>query len=1016
MPLEPGKSAATRSRNIATEINAGKPAAQAEAIAYRMQRAKFGDVIGIHPVSKLPVLRSIHGAIEVHPHGLNDEQHAQYRAFADGGVTDDPPPTDPVDTTPQDAPQMNATAQLASGQPASQAWRNFEQDYQNTPQGAPDYPETSAGPTMSRLYENPDATEMQAGPDSAGGAGIAGLPGVGEGLQTMAMAVAPGNPEPYISDTRVVRPSDVEPGPSQMEEKPANAGIGLSQQELEDSRSANQRGAQMPVGGATLSWDDKHQYERPPEDVDNEPAVGEYGHLAVNHGQISKAPDGGYQIVGARGEMQPIDDSMVTDEQKHALEVAPIATAAVAAKPTAVAGNYGPTTDYQKEVARLESAGGKLLKNPNPGSTSHGLYGFTKSTADRIDRKYGLDPSDQDIENKRLNALTRENASALNTTDPLKLYGAHNSGAMAVKRALEDTMAAGEPEANWIEHLLTPTGRGNNDPLQGRKALKRSKWYKPPQLASAATAPTKAKDGAVVGDQPEENPPAPDPVQVMDFDPAGTGQGTTITSHAGDIGPEGQQTPGFTTTAPSVPEDTTSADLEAEAKAAGAIADDAPPDAPPDEPVAQLPVGPTPAEQLDALVGGNQAASQEGTEQIEQGAQATADAKTALSAGLEPIYQNAARAYAASQERMQAASRQAQYDAQAASAQYHQQLDRLQSMKVDPSAYWSHQDGWHQALGFLGIALSGLSGSDHNAALDGINKSIDRDIESQKFNIGTQKSVAEGYNNLYDMALKTFKIPEAAEAATRAGLLNQTANEADAMGAHYGGQLAQGSAQTAIGTALRAQAEANMQIAQQTYQNESLRRAGVRDILLQSGGAKLYGGGGAPALSDAERTAITRNAIEQGNYLPSPSGDIITKRKPTEKELEQGRQIDQAEYELNRLRDLAAHGSKLSPTDKASAKEAAETLGSTLNIALGLPGGVIGQRTEDVYTRAFTTSPLDMNPFARDKFEGQRKQAMEQLAMARSRLGGGALFGQQQTSGVPIYNWKGNARPKRPER
>ena len=38
MPLEKGKSSAARSANIATEVRAGKPPAQAEAIAYAVQR------------------------------------------------------------------------------------------------------------------------------------------------------------------------------------------------------------------------------------------------------------------------------------------------------------------------------------------------------------------------------------------------------------------------------------------------------------------------------------------------------------------------------------------------------------------------------------------------------------------------------------------------------------------------------------------------------------------------------------------------------------------------------------------------------------------------------------------------------------------------------------------------------------------------------------------------------------------------------------------------------------------
>lgn len=57
MPLEPGKSQAVLSRNIATEVRAGKPQAQAVAIAYSKAR---GDSYGVdnpmHPSAAIASL------------------------------------------------------------------------------------------------------------------------------------------------------------------------------------------------------------------------------------------------------------------------------------------------------------------------------------------------------------------------------------------------------------------------------------------------------------------------------------------------------------------------------------------------------------------------------------------------------------------------------------------------------------------------------------------------------------------------------------------------------------------------------------------------------------------------------------------------------------------------------------------------------------------------------------------------------------------------------------------------
>jgi hypothetical protein len=55
MPLEKGKSREAMSRNIATEVNAGKPQKQAEAIAYSV--AGKDDAMVTAPSAAVPVMR-----------------------------------------------------------------------------------------------------------------------------------------------------------------------------------------------------------------------------------------------------------------------------------------------------------------------------------------------------------------------------------------------------------------------------------------------------------------------------------------------------------------------------------------------------------------------------------------------------------------------------------------------------------------------------------------------------------------------------------------------------------------------------------------------------------------------------------------------------------------------------------------------------------------------------------------------------------------------------------------------
>jgi hypothetical protein len=124
-------------------------------------------------------------------------------------------------------------------------------------------------------------------------------------------------------------------------------------------------------------------------------------------------------------------------------------------------------------------------------------------------------------------------------------------------------------------------------------------------------------------------------------------------------------------------------------------------------------------------------------------------------------------------------------------AQYDQLAHDIASQKIDANRFWNTKDGSSKAMASIGIMLSGLSGSSHNMAMDILQKNIDRDIQSQKDDLGRKQTL------LSDNLRQQGSII-AAEAATRAQYETAFQGKLAAMAAKMGNPMIQAQAQQMI--------------------------------------------------------------------------------------------------------------------------------------------------------------------------------------------------------------------------
>jgi hypothetical protein len=264
-------------------------------------------------------------------------------------------------------------------------------------------------------------------------------------------------------------------------------------------------------------------------------------------------------------------------------------------------------------------------------------------------------------------------------------------------------------------------------------------------------------------------------------------------------------------------------------------------------------------------------------------------------------------------------------------ADYQRAVERVASMKVDPSHFWGSRTAGQAALGYLGILVSGLSGSEHNMAMEGIQKSIDRDIDAQKANIGNAQHAAAGYHNLFEMNLGIFKNADTARLATAAMLKDQLGAQAAAIEARNLGPMAQAQGMTKAG-ALAQSAQIDRQKAQEgAYALDLSARQRKQQIAYQTALQHVYGStpsprNGQPAPGASKLSPDDVSALIQGskseNVIPTAEGRVFVQNAPTTDQRQAFPVNAAARQDLDELRGIARLGlaGKLSPEQAGRAK------------------------------------------------------------------------------------------------
>lgn len=117
----------------------------------------------------------------------------------------------------------------------------------------------------------------------------------------------------------------------------------------------------------------------------------------------------------------------------------------------------------------------------------------------------------------------------------------------------------------------------------------------------------------------------------------------------------------------------------------------------------------------------------------------------------------------------------------------------ISSNKIDPNRIWNNADTGSKIGMAISLIIGGMGSggrADNNAALNVMNNAISRDIDAQKANLGTQKSLLEAnFQGQHNMM--------AAENATRINMLQAVKGQLDSAAAKGGGGIAQARADQA---------------------------------------------------------------------------------------------------------------------------------------------------------------------------------------------------------------------------
>lgn len=106
---------------------------------------------------------------------------------------------------------------------------------------------------------------------------------------------------------------------------------------------------------------------------------------------------------------------------------------------------------------------------------------------------------------------------------------------------------------------------------------------------------------------------------------------------------------------------------------------------------------------------------------------------------------------------------------------YKRLTEEASKQQIEPNQWWNSKDTASQVMGAIGVLFAGIGGARHgqNVALDLFNKMTDRSIAAQKENIAQKGKKSEAALNIYHQKLRQFGDEDAADAATRAQMLQQ---------------------------------------------------------------------------------------------------------------------------------------------------------------------------------------------------------------------------------------------------
>jgi hypothetical protein len=173
--------------------------------------------------------------------------------------------------------------------------------------------------------------------------------------------------------------------------------------------------------------------------------------------------------------------------------------------------------------------------------------------------------------------------------------------------------------------------------------------------------------------------------------------------------------------------------------------------------------------------------------------------RTALQAQHEAdMYERQAEAAQARQDAAARVQLRRQAEMQSAMQDYQEQVQRLGEMHLDQNRWWGNQSTGEK-IGNLAAMFAGGFFGGANGAAQRIYKTIDQDIESQKFDYNAGLDQAKARQTAFGMMMERYGSEDAATAAARAAALDYATAKVQQEAAQWKGTGAQNQTATLLG-------------------------------------------------------------------------------------------------------------------------------------------------------------------------------------------------------------------------